>query len=197
MRTVWQEYSVPIAVTCGGLVLAALLGIAPLIGRNAPAPAAAAPASTVQAAPVVQADPDAMQAIEAALAQQAQALDSLGNRIQTLEKGITRMNQKVAGQGRALDGLSDVGADVARSQGELAILNKAVPRMNAKLQAQGDALESLAEMGPDVARSKGELAILNKAVPRMNIKLQAQGDALESLSELGPMLLGAKSRLRS
>lgn len=185
MQPLLREYAVPFAVTCAGLVIALILGVAPMIQRASAPQAAAIPAPTVvAAASAPQMDPSTFEALQATATAQAGTIDSLTNRVQTLEKGISRLNLRLVDQKDVLAGLGGLGPDVARTQLEIAILNKAVPRLNARLLDQRDTVARLEALSPTVSRSASEIAILNKAVPRLNAKVTTQRDAVDSLPEL-------------
>ncbi len=179
MRDLWTSFSVPITVSGIGLLLVILLGLAPLMGRNTPPPQPAASAAAPAASPVVAAapDPDGMAALQAALNQQSQAIDSLTNRVRTLEKGITRLNVRQADQAGAMDTLAALAPDVNRTMGEVAILNKAVPRLNARLTAQSNAVDGLPDLAQQVAFLEGQMRILNVAIPRLQSRIKTLQDA--------------------
>lgn len=173
MRQLWTSFSVPIMVSAIGLFLVLLLGVAPLVTRNAPAPKAAAPTPTAAPTVAASSDASAFEAMQRTLSQQAQALDSLSNQVRTLEKGITRLNTKLAAQSETTNGLAALGPDVARAQAEVAILNKAVPRINARLARQSDSVDMLPELSKKVAFIEAQMRILNAAVPRLQERIQS------------------------
>lgn len=196
MQEIWKTFSVPIIVSLVGLVFVAGLGVAPLIGRNAPAPAQAAPAP--QASPVVVAelDPGLAESLRADMARQAQALDSLTNRLTTLEKGITRLNQKLATQGDQLESLSDLPGQVNRLSGEAAILNKAVPRINARILDQAAAFEAVPAIQGQVGTLEGQMRIVNAAIPKINARVKAQSDLTQSVPEMRAQLATLEGQMR-
>ena len=172
-KDLWKSYSVPILASGLGLLVAIALGIAPLVQRPAPRPAAAAPAPTVSADPGPAANPSDLGALQSSLSAQTRALDSLGNRLTTLEKGITRLNARVRAQGDQMDAMASVPGDLNRAISEVAILNKAVPRINTRLLNQTNAVESLPDLQRQLVYLEGQMRILNTAVPRLQSRIKA------------------------
>ena len=172
-KNLWKSYSVPIAASGLGLLVALALGIAPLVQQSAPRPAAAAPAPTISADPGPQGNPSDLAALQSNLSAQTRALDSLANRLTTLEKGITRLNARVRAQGDQMDAMASVPGDLNRAMSEVAILNKAVPRINARLLTQTDAVETLPDLQRQLAFLEGQMRILNTAVPRLQSRIKA------------------------
>ena len=163
IKNLWTSFSLPIIVTGIGLLFAVGLGVAPLIKADAQRPVSTPAPVSVESDPGPSGGMSGFEAIQAQLATQEGALDSIGNRLTTLEKGITRINQRVTGQGGRLDAMGDV----VRLTNEVAILNKAVPRMNIRLAQQADFTEGLDDMARQIAVLEGQMRILNAAVPRL------------------------------
>ena len=144
-----------------------------MVQQSAPRPAAAAPAPTVSADPGPEANPSDLAGLQSSLDAQGQALDNRGNRLTTLEKGITRLNARMRAQGDQMGSMASVPGDLNRAMSEVAILNKAVPRMNARLLKQTDATEVLPDLQSQLAFLEGQMRILNTAVPRLQARIQA------------------------
>jgi len=172
-KDLWKSYSVPIVASGLGLLVVLALGIAPLIQQSAPRPAAAAPAPTVSADPGPQGNPSDLAALQSSLSAQTRALDSLGNRLTTLEKGITRLNARVRAQGDQMDAMASVPRDLNRAISEVAIMNKAVPRIHNRLLNQTNAVEILPDLKCQLVFLEGQMRILNTAVPRLQSCIKA------------------------
>lgn len=196
MRELWKSFSVPIAVSGLGLLLVVVLAFAPLVGRTSVETAVAVPSPEASPVMTSQADPSALDDVQVAIAAQGQSLDSLSNRLRTLEKGITRLNMRLSKQERASEGLPDLGSDLATSRAQVAILNKAVPRMNGRLRDLTGRVDAFASLPADFARAEGQIAILNKAVPRINARLSNQRPVVEALPEIQRQVTMLEGQMR-
>ena len=169
----WMKiYAIPLSVSGAGLVIAAGLALAPVLTKKAPTPVPVTVAETsvvTNSAPPV--GSSQLDTLNANLAAQAGMIDALNNRITTLEKGITRLNERLIAQSAIVDSVSNISGQLNSMNGQLDILNVAVPRLNARLRDQASSVENLGAVSGQIQSLQGQIDILNKAVPRVNARV--------------------------
>lgn len=140
MQHYWKTYSVPITISAVGLLLAIVLGVAPLIGQGRNSQSADKAIGqivdlngTIEDLRVAQsAEIDALRQMITA---QSTQISDLQNRNSNLDRAVTRTFQRARKNNEAVASLSDTNQRLSNLETQMDTLNSAVPRMSARIRA--------------------------------------------------------------
>lgn len=139
MQHYWKTYTVPITISAVGLLLAIVLGLAPLVGQNRNAQLTNDAIGqmtdlngTLENLRATQSDE--IDALRQMINAQSAQISDLQNRNSNLDRAVTRTFQRSRENTDAVASLSGTTQRLSNLEAQMDTLNAAVPRMSARIR---------------------------------------------------------------
>jgi chromosome segregation ATPase len=177
MQHYWKTYMVPITISAVGLLLAIILGLAPLIGQGRNSQAADEAIGQVADLNGTLEDLRATQsgeidALRQMITAQSAQISDLQNRNSNLDRAVTRTFQRSRENTEAVASLSSTHQRLSNLETQMDTLNSAVPRISQRTRANAGLLENLADSTQRLSNLEAQMDTLNAAVPRMSSRIR-------------------------
>jgi chromosome segregation ATPase len=173
----WKTYTVPISISAIGLLLALILGLAPLIGRSDNSQTGTIALGQIADLNAVIDDAQAAQsgeidALRQMISAQSALISDLQNRNANLDRAVTRTFQRSRENADFIALLAGTNQRLGNLEAQMDTLNAAVPRVSQRTRTNADGLAELAGSGQRLGNLEAQMDTLNAAVPRMSARIR-------------------------
>ena len=184
MQDFGKTYIVPVTVSTIGLVLALILAVAPLFGRDrvsAPLQAAttqmAEQASAFEELRTVHAAEVA--ALRQELATQSGKISEFENRLANLDRGVTQNFWRSKRASDSIHGLSGAAQQLSNLENRVTNLDRGVTQGFWRTKANTDVIDTLTSANQRLRNLEAQMDTLNRAVPRISARLRKLKEVAE------------------
>jgi chromosome segregation ATPase len=173
----WKTYTVPISISAIGLLLALVLGLAPLIGQSNNSQPGDIALSQVADLNTAIEDARAAQlgeidALRQIIAAQSAQISDLQNRNSNLDRAVTRTFQRSRENADLVASFANTNQRLSNLETQMNTLNAAVPRVSQRTRTNADSLAELAGSHQRLSNLETQMDTLNAAVPRMSARIR-------------------------
>ncbi len=173
MQEIWKTYKVPATVTCIGLVFALILGVVPLFDKKDSSPLQQAANSQIVELTRALEDLKLSHATEVAdlrkaITAQAQLFSSIDNRLNNLDRGVTRTFWRSKKTAEFVETLAGANRKISNIENRLNNLDRGVTRTFWRSKQIADSVDALAGANQKISNLEAQMNTLNVAVPRIS-----------------------------
>lgn len=187
MQEIWKTYKVPATVTCIGLVFALILGVVPLFDKKDSSPLQQAANSQIIELTRALEDLKLSHATEVAdlrkaITAQAQLFSSIDNRLNNLDRGVTRTFWRSKKTAEFVETLAGANRKISNIENRLNNLDRGVTRTFWRSKQIADSVGALAGVNQKISNIDNRLTNLDRGVTRTFWRSKQNANSVDALA---------------